>query len=93
MAPQAYAGRVRKDIDHKALKPAAWRVDDYLTLDEDEAADLDDLRGHTLTFTRNGTDAMDRDMDKDDLVVRLRPVDCPALHKVKCVHIIMFDSR
>ncbi len=24
---QAYAGRVRKDIDHEALKPAAWRID------------------------------------------------------------------
>ena len=70
LVSQAYAGRVRKDIDHRALKPAAWRVDDYLTLDEDEAADLDDLRGHTLTFTRNGNDAMARDMDKDDLVVR-----------------------
>ena len=26
-AQEAYAGRVRKDIDHEALKPAAWRID------------------------------------------------------------------
>lgn len=66
---QAYAGRVRKDIDHKALKPAAWRVDDYLNVNEDEAADLDDLRGHTLVFAKTGVDTMDRNMDLDNLVV------------------------
>ena len=44
-------------------------MDDYLTLDEDEAADLDDLRGHVLTFSRTGAGGMDRDMEKDDLVV------------------------
>ena len=33
---QAYAGKVRSDLDHNALKPAAWRVDNYLE-GEDEA--------------------------------------------------------
>jgi len=35
---QAYAGRVREDIDHRALQPAAWRVDDYLDLDDSKVA-------------------------------------------------------
>ena len=33
---QAFAGRVREDINHRALQPAAWRVDDYLDLDDTE---------------------------------------------------------
>lgn len=73
LALQAYAGKVRSGIDHKALKPAAWRVDDYLNVDEDEAADLDDLRGHTLVFAKTGLDTMDRNMDLDNLVASLRP--------------------
>jgi len=106
MCAQAYAGRVREDIDHRALQPAAWRVDDYLDLDDSkvscvlaswlnflqprmnqskrhlmgnrnmavsritQAAQLDDLRGHTLVFAKTGVSSMDRKDDVDDLVVR-----------------------
>ena len=79
---QAYAGRVRNDIDHKALKPAAWRVDDYLNVDEDEAADLDDLRGHTLVFAKTGVDSMERNMDLDNLVVSPRALSPSRTHRL-----------
>ena len=71
-AAQAYAGRVRGDIDHEALKPAAWRVDGYLDGVEEEDLSLDALRGHRLAFPKapDPRDRMARRDDGDDLVVR-----------------------
>lgn len=43
---QLYDGKVRQDIDHRAYMPAAWRVDDYLTAEDDEEDDLASLRTH-----------------------------------------------
>lgn len=70
-ATQAYAGRVRGDIDHEALKPAAWRVDGYLDGVEEEDLSLDALRGHRLAFPKapDPRDRMARRDDGDDLVV------------------------
>ena len=51
-----------------------------------QAAQLDDLRGHTLVFAKTGISSMDRKDDVDDLVVchwsaaaaSLRPLCKPA---------------
>lgn len=68
-----YNGEVRKDIDHRAYMPAAWRVDDYLKqgdggVDEDDFARL---RAHKLVFAKQAAagDAMARRDDVDDYVV------------------------
>ena len=61
---------MRTDIDHNAYKPAAWRIDDYLTIADGDADD--DIRGHVLTFAKEAKrlDGMQRSDDVDDLVVR-----------------------
>ncbi|KAL3146243.1 hypothetical protein ABBQ32_002946 [Trebouxia sp. C0010 RCD-2024] len=67
---EAYAGKVRTDIDHNAYKPAAWRVDSYL--DEPDEEDLvGSLRSHRLVFSKdNGAvDAMARQEKLDDYKV------------------------
>ena len=63
---------MRGDIDHEALKPAAWRVDGYLEGVEEEDLSLDALRGHRLAFPTapDPRDRMARRDDGDDLVVR-----------------------
>ena len=43
---QGYDGKVRDDIDHDAMMPAAWRVDKYLDEEEDEP--LESLYNHQL---------------------------------------------
>lgn len=48
---QAYAGRVRNDIDHDQLKPAAWRADNYLDGDSDDDLDVI-MRGGPLIFPK-----------------------------------------
>jgi len=68
----AYDGRVREDIDHSSYMPAAWRVDDYLTVEGDDAGgDLADLRAHKLVFSKikTGPDEMQRSNNADDYVV------------------------
>ncbi|KAK9819770.1 hypothetical protein WJX72_002180 [[Myrmecia] bisecta] len=64
-----YDGKVRTDIDHDLLKPAAWRVDSYL--DEEEDIGFEGLRSHTLKFAKdpNKKDAMARTENVDDYVV------------------------
>ncbi|KAK9846395.1 hypothetical protein WJX81_002949 [Elliptochloris bilobata] len=68
---KAYAGQVREDIDHEALKPAAWRVDGYLEGVEEEDLSLGALRGHRLAFPKgpDARDKMARRDDGDDLMV------------------------
>lgn len=63
-----YDGKVRKDIDHRAYMPAAWRVDAYL---EDESDDdtLASLRQHRLAFAKEQLDAMARRESVDDYEV------------------------
>lgn len=67
---QAYNGKVRSDLDHDQLMPAAWRLEKYLDADDDEDIKLDSLRGHKLVYNkeRPGDDMARRD-DTDDLVV------------------------
>lgn len=43
-ADGGYSGRVRRDIDHAAYMPAAWRVDEYL--DTPAVDDIASLRAH-----------------------------------------------
>jgi hypothetical protein len=65
-----YDGRVRADVDHRQLMPAAWRVDSYLTEPTEEDG-LEALRGHRLKFSgqaRTGDD-MARRESVDDYVV------------------------
>lgn len=69
-----YSGKVREDIDHKAYQPAAWRVDDYASLEQEDAGGLAELRAHKLVFggQRAGgqpADAMARQENLDDYVV------------------------
>lgn len=64
----AYAGKIRKDIDHRAYMPAAWRIDDYLA-EEDEEDDVEALRNHRLTFAKGAKDDMSRRDDVNDYVV------------------------
>ncbi|KAI3433422.1 hypothetical protein D9Q98_003237 [Chlorella vulgaris] len=65
-----YDGKVRKDIDHRAYMPAAWRIDDYLDGgDDDEDLDLSSLRQHKLSFAKDRKDAMSRSDNTDDYVV------------------------
>jgi peptidyl-prolyl cis-trans isomerase SDCCAG10 len=42
----AYDGKVRKDLDHRAYMPAAWRVDDYLNQEDKDEDDFASLRQH-----------------------------------------------
>ena len=67
---QAYAGKVRTDIDHNAYKPAAWRVDSYLDEPDDEDL-VGSLKSHRLVFSKdNGAvDAMARQEKLDDYKV------------------------
>ena len=65
---QGYSGKIRADVDHEALKPAAWRVDSYL--DGDEDVSLASLRGHRLAFRTAPKDAMARSDNVDDLMVQ-----------------------
>lgn len=67
---QAYAGKVRKDIDHNAYKPAAWRVDSYLD-ESDEEDIVGSLRSHRLVFSKDAgaVDAMARQEKLDDYKV------------------------
>lgn len=75
MTMQAYDGKVRKDLDHDKLMPAAWRLEKYLDADGDGDDDLslDALRAHTLVYNmaRPGDD-MARTDNVDDLVVSHR---------------------
>ena len=68
---QAYAGKVRTDIDHNAYKPAAWRVDSYLDESDEEEDLVGSLRSHRLVFSKdNGAvDAMARQEKLDDYKV------------------------
>mmetsp|Transcript_25541 Transcript_25541/g.71433 ORF Transcript_25541/g.71433 Transcript_25541/m.71433 type:complete len:546 (-) Transcript_25541:265-1902(-) len=68
---EAYDGKVDKQLDHKAYMPAAWRVDDYLTVEDEEDGGLEDLRSHKLVFAKAkaGRDDMARTENLDDYVV------------------------
>ncbi|DBA82190.1 hypothetical protein WJX77_010418 [Trebouxia sp. C0004] len=67
---EAYAGKVRNDINHDAYKPAAWRVDRYLDGSDDEDI-IGSLRDHKLVFSndKGATDAMARTEKLDDYLV------------------------
>ena len=65
---QAYAGKVRNDIDHEQLKPAAWRVDDYL--EGDDEADYD-----IAAITRAGPFLFSKVPEKNDDMARREQVD------------------
>ncbi|MCJ1428370.1 hypothetical protein MMC29_006279, partial [Sticta canariensis] len=68
---EAYAGKVRNDIDHNQLKPAAWRADNYL--DDESDDDLDAImRSGPLVFPKMPAknDDMARREDVDDYAVR-----------------------
>lgn len=70
---QAYAGKVREDIDHEMLKPAAWRADNYLEGDDDaDNADIGSLIRGGLRFAKvpAANDHMARREDVDDYSVR-----------------------
>ena len=72
---QAYDGKVRKDLDHDKLMPAAWRLEKYLDADGDGDDDLslDALRAHTLVYNKaRPGDDMARTDNVDDLVVSHR---------------------
>lgn len=79
---QAYDGKVRKDLDHEQLMPAAWRLEKYLDADGDGDDDLslDALRAHKLVYNKaRPGDDMARADNVDDLVVSQRcsnPVLC-----------------
>ena len=79
---QAYAGKVRKDIDHNAYKPAAWRVDSYLD-ESDEEDIVGSLRTHRLVFSKDAgaVDAMARQEKLDDYKVS----SVSSLELVTCV--------
>ena len=68
---QAYAGRVRTDIDHDSYKPAAWRVDSYLDASDDEQDVMVSLRSHKLVFSKDTArnDHMARQEKLDDYAV------------------------
>lgn len=69
---QAYAGKVRDDIDHEMLKPAAWRADNYLDGDDDaDDADIGLLIQGGLRFSKvpAANDHMARREDVDDYSV------------------------
>ena len=68
---QAYAGKVRTDIDHNVYKPAAWRVDSYLDESDEEEDLVGSLRSHRLVFSKDGgaVDAMARQEKLDDYKV------------------------
>lgn len=68
---QAYAGKVRTDIDHNAYKPAAWRVDSYLDESDEEEDLVGSLRSHRLVFSKDSgaVDAMARQEKVDDYKV------------------------
>lgn len=69
---QAYAGKVRTDIDHNAYKPAAWRVDAYLDESDEEEDLVGSLRSHRLVFSKDSgaVDAMARQEKLDDYKVQ-----------------------
>ena len=72
MRAQAYAGKVRNDIDHEVLKPAAWRADNYLEGDDDaDTADVASLVRGGLHFSKElaARDAMARTEHVDDYSV------------------------
>lgn len=68
---QAYAGKVRTDINHDAYKPAAWRVDSYLDESDDEEDIMASLGSHRLVFSKDKSlsDAMARTEKADDYAV------------------------
>ena len=70
---QAYAGKVRTDIDHNSYKPAAWRVDSYLDASDDEQDVIESLRSHKLVFSKDTArnDHMARQEKLDDYSVSL----------------------
>lgn len=69
---QAYAGKVRSDIDHNAYKPAAWRVDSYLDESDEDEDLVGSLRSHRLVFSKDtgAVDAMARQEKLDDYKVQ-----------------------
>ena len=76
MPAQAYAGKVRTDINHDAYKPAAWRVDSYLDESDDDQDVMTSLRSHRIVFSKDKSlsDAMARTEKADDYAVRQRAV-------------------
>ena len=67
---QAYAGKVRTDLDHEALKPAAWRIDSFLDGEDSGDEGLGGLIGQHLVFRKDQADAMARTENVDDYSVR-----------------------
>lgn len=78
---QAYAGKVRTDIDHDAYKPAAWRVDSYLDASDDDQDIIASLRSHKLVFSKDTArnDNMARQEKLDDYSVSPTGLDCLVL--------------
>ena len=66
---QAYAGKVRSELDHEALKPAAWRIDNYLEGEDSADEGLGALIGQRLVFNKNATDELARAENIDDYSV------------------------
>ena len=68
---QAYAGKVRADLDHNALKPAVWRVDNYLDGEDEADLGISALVGQRLVFAKNPAvkDEMARTEQVDDYLV------------------------
>lgn len=79
---QAYAGKVRTDIDHNAYKPAAWRVDSYLDESDVEEDLVGSLRSHRLVFSKDSgaIDAMARQEKLDDYKVEATIFFCCVQH-------------
>ena len=75
---QAYAGKVRTDLDHDALKPPAWRVDNYLDGEDSADEGLGALVGQRLVFSKATQDAMARTETVDDYSVGARCQGCRA---------------
>lgn len=70
---QAYDGKLRRDVDHERLMPAAWRLEKYLDVEDDgDDLSLDALRAHRLVYNKDRPgDDMARKDTGDDLVVRV----------------------
>ncbi|KAK9814959.1 hypothetical protein WJX73_003220 [Symbiochloris irregularis] len=69
---EAYAGKVREDIDHEMLKPAAWRADNYLEGDDEaDQADIASLVQGGVRFAKipAANDHMARTEHVDDYSV------------------------
>ena len=67
---QAYDGQVRQDLNHDLLKPAAWRIENYLDGDDDaDHGNVGTLMRGGLKFVKLPKDDMTRNEQVDDYSV------------------------